>query len=119
MSLLQYAPMESSVDASFWTELARLKLEELGLSTAPRSITGFLSLARSNVASPLQLTSASLAKSEVRRARRCARDPTTSQDSPRRTALSGRRRAGLPLRRLRRAGHAGAGEHHRGVPDSR
>ncbi len=64
--VLQYAPLESSVDASFWTELARLKLEEYKLSEVPRAIYGFLSLARHDVASPLQLNSASLAEAEVR-----------------------------------------------------
>ena len=39
-SLLQFQPFSSAVDVSFWTELARLKLDVLQLSSAAVPITG-------------------------------------------------------------------------------
>ena len=40
MASLLFSPLESSVSSSFWTELARLKLDELRLSELPLDIVG-------------------------------------------------------------------------------
>jgi hypothetical protein len=40
MASLLFAPLESSVSSSFWTELARLKLDELRLSERPLDVVG-------------------------------------------------------------------------------
>ena len=40
MASLLFSPLESSVSSSFWTELARLKLDELRLSELPLDIIG-------------------------------------------------------------------------------
>ena len=66
MSSLLHAPLESSVDVSFWTELARMKLEELQLSEAPLHLWGFLSPSSGGVSAPLQLTADSLDVAKVR-----------------------------------------------------
>ena len=83
MAALLFAPLESSVSSSFWTELARLKLDELRLSELPLDVAGafaapcsraqtqkccsrgccagFLSAAsRAELASPLHVEAASL-----------------------------------------------------------
>ena len=51
---------------SFWTELARMKLEELQLSEAPLHLWGFLSPSSGGVSAPLQLTADSLDVAKVR-----------------------------------------------------
>lgn len=40
MASLQFAPLESSVSSSFWSALARLKLDELRLSERPLDVVG-------------------------------------------------------------------------------
>ena len=40
MASLLFSPLESSVSSSFWTELARLKLDEMRLSELPRGVVG-------------------------------------------------------------------------------
>jgi hypothetical protein len=65
-SPLLHAPLESAVDVSFWTELARMKLEKLQLSEAPLHLRGFLSASNGGVSSPLQLTADSLDVTTVR-----------------------------------------------------
>jgi hypothetical protein len=37
---LKFAPLASAVDAAFWALLAKKKLEEFKLDTAPRAIEG-------------------------------------------------------------------------------
>ena len=67
MPALLHAPLQSAVDVSFWTELARLKLEELKLSEEPLPIDGFLSPSSGvDVAGQLQLTADSFDSSQVR-----------------------------------------------------
>jgi hypothetical protein len=43
-SLLQFAPMQSSIDEGFWHKLSSLKLNKLGIDDSPIPIIGFFSL---------------------------------------------------------------------------
>lgn len=42
-ALLQFAPMQSSVDEGFWHRLSSLKLNKLGIDDSPIPIIGFFS----------------------------------------------------------------------------
>ncbi|KAK9905456.1 hypothetical protein WJX75_000196 [Coccomyxa subellipsoidea] len=44
-STLQFQPLQSSIDGSFWAKLGNLKLDNLRLSEDPQQITGFSSAA--------------------------------------------------------------------------
>ena len=58
---LRFHVIESAVDASFWTALAKRKLEEWQLDESPKAIRGFLGVnAHSGVSSPLLLDASSL-----------------------------------------------------------
>ncbi|KAK3248623.1 Ubiquitin-like modifier-activating enzyme ATG7 [Cymbomonas tetramitiformis] len=60
--VLQFQPLQSTVDSTFWMELANNKLEKYRLSEEPCTLQGYYTPARSSaVSAPLQLTSTSLA----------------------------------------------------------
>ena len=62
-SLLQFQPFSSTVDVSFWTELARLKLDILQLSSAPLAILAtYTNAAHARQPSQLLLGSYSFAR---------------------------------------------------------
>ncbi|KAK7341089.1 hypothetical protein VNO80_24013 [Phaseolus coccineus] len=59
--LLQFAPMQSSVDEGFWHRLSSLKLNKLGIDDSPIHIFGFYApCSHSQVSNPLTLLSESL-----------------------------------------------------------
>ncbi|KAF5842097.1 hypothetical protein DUNSADRAFT_9356 [Dunaliella salina] len=60
--MIKFAPLQSCVDASFWSELGEHKLHALRLSEAPVGIHGWIGPSRySEVPSQLQLDSESFA----------------------------------------------------------
>lgn len=60
-SILQFSPLQSTVDEGFWRKLADLKLEVLGISENPIEITGFYApMFHEQVSNPLKLLSESL-----------------------------------------------------------
>ncbi|KAI4296917.1 hypothetical protein L6164_036834 [Bauhinia variegata] len=60
-SLLQFAPMQSSVDEGFWHRLSSLKLNKLGIDDSPIPITGFYApCSHSQVSNHLTLLAESL-----------------------------------------------------------
>lgn len=60
-SILQFSPLQSTVDEGFWRKLADLKLEVLGISENPLEITGFYApMFHEQVSNHLKLLSESL-----------------------------------------------------------
>ncbi|XP_057456934.1 ubiquitin-like modifier-activating enzyme atg7 [Lotus japonicus] len=60
-TLLQFAPMQSSVDESFWHRLSSLKLNKLGIDDSPLPIIGFYApCSHSQVSNHLTLLAESL-----------------------------------------------------------